>query len=241
MSWFENWFDTSYYHTLYQHRDEVEADRLVSQISTHFPPNKFPNLCDAACGKGRHAKSFADKGFMVDGFDLSENSINMAKELETETLHFSVHDITQDFANQKYNIVTNLFTSFGYFEVDLFDLQALSAINRSLKPGGIFVQDYLNAQLVVGDQKEQEKELDGIIFRTKKYIKGDKVIKDIAVIDGITERQFQEKVALFKLSDFERMYKATQFELLEVYGSYNFDKFVPESSPRLIMVSRKRD
>ena len=241
MPWFENWFDTSYYHTLYQHRDEVEAERLVNQIANHFPPDKFPNLCDAACGKGRHAKSFADKGFNVNGFDLSENSIRQAKTLENEKLNFFVHDITQDFADQKYNIITNLFTSFGYFDAHLFDLQALGAINRALKPQGIFVQDYLNAELVSADESEQEKELDGITFNTHKRIEEDKVIKDITVIDGAETHTYQEKVSLFKLSDFERMYKSTQFELLNVYGDYNFNSFVPQSSPRLIMVSKKRD
>lgn len=241
MAWFENWFDTQYYHSLYQHRDETEAERLVQKISEVFPPHKFPKLCDAACGKGRHAKSFHDKGYQVDAFDLSANSIAAAKKMETSGLHFFEHDITQSFGVEKYDLITNLFTSFGYFDIDLFDLKALYAINDALSNEGVFVQDYLNANLVKTDEKWQKKELDGYTFLTKKVIEDNKVKKKIEVKDGEKKFEFQEQVSLFKLADFEQMYKTAQFELISVYGDYNFNSFVAVESPRLIMVSKKKN
>ena len=51
MAWYQNWFDTDYYHSLYQHRDESEAEQLVQKISDSFPAAKYPFLCDAACWK----------------------------------------------------------------------------------------------------------------------------------------------------------------------------------------------
>ena len=138
MAWYQNWFDTDYYHSLYQHRDESEAEQLVQKISDSFPAAKYPFLCDAACGKGRHAKSFADKGFKVDAFDLSANSIAEAKKFEAPNLHFFEHDITQDFGFEKYDIITNLFTSFGYFDLGILDLKSLSSIHDALKHEGFF-------------------------------------------------------------------------------------------------------
>jgi len=241
MSWYKNWFDTEYYHSLYQHRDESEAEQLVQQIANTFPSADFPSLCDAACGKGRHAKSFADKGFKVDAFDLSANSIAEAKKLVAPHLHFFEHDITQNFGVDKYHIITNLFTSFGYFDMELFDLKSLSAINDALKFDGVFVQDYLNANLVQADDRWQTKKLDGYTFRTKKIIEDNKVKKNIEVVDNGVKHEYQEQVSLFKLRDFEQMYKTTQFEILNVYGDYNFNNFVPDESPRLIIVSKKRN
>lgn len=241
MAWYQNWFDTDYYHSLYKHRDENEAERLVQKITESFPPQKFPNLCDAACGKGRHAKSFADKGFHVDAFDISANSIAEAKKMEAPNLHFFEQDITQDFGLEKYSIITNLFTSFGYFDLSLFDLKALSSINDALKFEGVFVQDYLNANLVQADDKWQVQELDGYLFRTKKMIEDNKVIKKIEVVDDGKKHEFQEQVTLYRLRDFDQMYKTSEFEILNVYGDYNFNNFVPEESPRLILVSKKRN
>ena len=240
MAWYENWFDTKYYHSLYQHRDESEAERLVQKISEEFPSNKFNKLCDAACGKGRHAKSFSEKGYDVEAFDLSANSIAEAKQMESDKLRFFEHDITQHFGNEKYDIITNLFTSFGYFDIELFDLKALYAIYDALNNDGVFIQDYLNANLVQADDRWQKKEIDGYRFTTKKVIEDNKVKKKIEVKDGDQKFEFQEQVSLFRLQDFEQMYKTTEFELLHVYGDYNFNSFVPDESPRLIMVSKKR-
>ena len=33
MDWFKDWFDSKYYHILYQNRDEKEADNFLSELS----------------------------------------------------------------------------------------------------------------------------------------------------------------------------------------------------------------
>lgn len=240
MSWYANWFDTTYYHTLYKHRDEQEAFAFVDQLSEKFTPEKYPYLCDAACGKGRHALRFFEQGFKVDAFDLSEQSIQFAKNLEKEGLHFFEHDITQPFATQKYNMVTNLFTSFGYFDTEISDLQALSAIVESLKSDGVFVQDFLNANLVQADRQWNKKEMNGITFRTKKTVEDGFVRKAIEVIDRGEIHTYNEQVRLFSLKDFERLYQMVGLEITDVYGDYKLSKFDPLESPRLILVSKPK-
>ena len=39
--WFETWFDSPYYHTLYDHRDFAEADTFINNINEHFKFNIF--------------------------------------------------------------------------------------------------------------------------------------------------------------------------------------------------------
>ena len=241
MSWYANWFDTAYYHTLYKHRDENEAFAFVDQLSERFSPKDYPFLCDAACGKGRHALRFFEQGFKVDAFDLSEQSIRIAKESAKVGLHFFEHDITQPFASQKYNMATNLFTSFGYFDSEINDLQALSAIVESLKSDGVFIQDFLNANLVEEDRQWNKKELDGITFRTKKKVSNGFVRKEIEVIDQGELHRFHEQVRLFNLRDFERLYKMVGLEIINIYGGYKLNSFDPMSSNRLILVSKPKN
>jgi SAM-dependent methyltransferase len=50
-------------------------------------------MVDIACGKGRHSKFLAAKGFDVTGIDISTDSIQYAKQFETDNLHFFVHDM----------------------------------------------------------------------------------------------------------------------------------------------------
>ena len=118
MSWFAHWFDSPYYHLLYKNRDNEEAQVFINKLVSHFKIPKKSKILDIACGKGRHATYFNKKGMDVMGVDLSHNSINSAKKAENATLKFAVHDMRKVFQKNRFDIVTNLFTSFGYFEKD---------------------------------------------------------------------------------------------------------------------------
>ena len=75
MSWFANWFDSSYYHILYKNRDEKEAELFIDNLVQHLQIPQGSTLIDIACGKGRHATYFNSLGLDVIGIDLSPNSI----------------------------------------------------------------------------------------------------------------------------------------------------------------------
>ena len=69
MSWYNDWFNSEYYLKVYKHRDEVEAERLVSLILNNVNLEGGSNILDMACGSGRHAIAFAKKGFNVTAID----------------------------------------------------------------------------------------------------------------------------------------------------------------------------
>ena len=69
-NWYENWFGNEYL-TVYAHRDENEAEKLVQLILTNINLDKNSKIIDLCCGQGRHAHLFAREGFEVYGFDLS--------------------------------------------------------------------------------------------------------------------------------------------------------------------------
>lgn len=49
---------------------------------------------------------------------------------------------------EKVDAVMNLFTSFGYFDQDDDDEKVFESVAQALKPGGLFVLDFLNADYV---------------------------------------------------------------------------------------------
>ncbi|HEY1040102.1 MAG TPA: SAM-dependent methyltransferase, partial [Bacteroidia bacterium] len=69
--WFETWFDTPYYHTLYFKRDNKEAEAFITTLIQYLKPNKESRCWDLACGKGRHAITLHKQGLNVIGTDLS--------------------------------------------------------------------------------------------------------------------------------------------------------------------------
>src|SRR3989344_5362829 len=119
--WFECWFDSPYYHVLYKNRDFTEAELFIDNLVQLIKPSKSNRILDLACGKGRHAIYLNKKGFDVTGIDLSEKSIECAKISGNETLHFYTHDMRKLFRSNYFDIVLNLFTSFGYFEQERED------------------------------------------------------------------------------------------------------------------------
>jgi len=114
--WFASWFDSPYYHKLYDHRDYSEAELFISNLITYLAPPKSSRALDLACGKGRHSAQLAKNGLKVTGVDLSQESIDHAISLNIDNTSFYTHDMRKPFRINYYNYIFNLFTSFGYFD-----------------------------------------------------------------------------------------------------------------------------
>lgn len=239
--WFAEWFDSPYYHTLYQKHDEKDAqdalDILLSVL--HLKPEA--RILDLACGKGRHARHLAERGYDVTGLDISEKSIAYASQFEHDRLHFYQHDMRLPFRINYYDAVVNFFTSFGYFDNDADHLRSVRNIARGLRPKGLLLLDYFNADWVRTHLiPSEQKILDGIEFHLTKWLEGGHVFKRVEFsIDG-KDYRFQERVRLFDLNDFRMLTEQSGLTLKAVYGGYDLSQFDPAVSPRLIILAEKR-
>ena len=86
--WFKDWFNSPYYHQLYFKRDEAEAAKFIDKLIDYLKPPQGSLMLDVACGKGRHSRQLASKGFDVTGIDLSTDSIKEAKKYEAKICIF---------------------------------------------------------------------------------------------------------------------------------------------------------
>src|SRR6476620_1008681 len=91
--WFQNWFNSPYYHILYKQRDDEEAELFIDNLCSFLKPAREARMLDIACGRGRHAIYLNKKGYDVTGIDLSISSIKFAQQHENPKLHFAVHDM----------------------------------------------------------------------------------------------------------------------------------------------------
>jgi len=238
--WFEDWFNTKYYHILYDHRNDEEANAFIKRLSDELALPQKARILDLACGQGRHARFFNELGYNVVGVDLSEESILSAKSFENESLFFHCHDMRNTMNFGEFDLVCNLFTSFGYFENQTDNLTVLNSIRPSLKNNGILVIDFLNAEKVKAELiAEQIVIKGGITFQISRNIENDRIVKTISFKDNSNDFNFQEKVQLLTLSDFEELLKKSGFKILTVFGDYNLGKFAPKNSERLILVAQK--
>ena len=238
--WFKNWFDSKYYHILYQHHDLNEASVLINELLNFFQPNKEAKFWDLCCGKGRHSIYINSKGFDVTGTDLSFENIKCASQYEKDNLRFYQHDMRTPFSANYFDFVFNLFTSFGYFENKRDDLKVFSSVKNALKKDGCFVLDYLNTTKTIQSLIPfEEKKMNGITFSISKTLENNFILKQIKIDDRGKKLHFYEKVKLLNLNDFEQLGEKTGFELTNVFGDYTLAKFAPEYSERLILVYKK--
>ena len=198
-------------------------------------------MLDLGCGAGRHSRALASRGFDVTGLDLSAQSLARARRSERPNLRFRRHDMRLPFRISGLDAVLCLFTSFGYFE-DLGDnLAVVQNVASSLRPGGTFVLDYLNAPHVEAHMTvEGVTERGGVTYRISRWSDRDFIFKRISIDDGSSlPRVFVERVAKLGLEDFRFMCRLCGLEIESAYGDYSLTPFDVNTSPRLILVATK--
>ena len=241
MDWFEEWFDTPYYHILYNNRDYNEAELFISKLTTYLELPEHAKVVDLACGKGRHSIYLNKLGFNVLGLDLSHQSVEYDQQFEDEHLKFLVHDMRNPLPIQVADAVLNLFTSFGYFETEQEDLNVFESVHHGLKQGGVFVLDYLNREFVEHGIVESYDEVRGdITFHIHKKIENNYVIKEINFSDKGKDYKFFERVKLHTSDKINEYAEKCGFERLKIWGDYVLNDFDPHTSSRCINLFRKK-
>ncbi|MFY0631033.1 MAG: class I SAM-dependent methyltransferase [Flavobacteriaceae bacterium] len=237
VDWFTDWFNTSYYHTLYKNRNDEDAQLFMRNITEFLKLPKDTHILDLPCGKGRHSMYLNSLGYQVTGGDLSENSISYAKQFKNDTLRFKVKDMRESYRH-RYDTIFNLFTSFGYFEDDQEDILVLQNMKDGLKKDGVLVLDFLNVVSVKNNLVTEEiKTVDGIEFHIERKIKDGFILKHISFNDKGRDYAYTEQVKYIDLEKFKTYFAAAGFTITHTFGDYQLSDYDPQSSDRLILVA----
>lgn len=243
MEWFEEWFDSPLYEKLYANRDDAEAKILADHLVKIIPASKYRNILDLGCGRGRHSINMALRGYHVTGVDLSEAAINKAR-IRSEKLGLDIEFLIGDMRtplNTKFDAIINLFTSFGYFEDDDENAMVLKAMREMLHSECMLVIDYMNAQNVVRHYVPHEKgKIDDVSYEITRFIENDTINKRMVFQRNGSEQEkvFTERVKLYSLDWFEQKLSEQGVKITSIYGDYEFNKFDPLKSSRLIILGK---
>ena len=240
MEWFNTWFNTPYYHILYQDRNYKEGEQFLENLIGVLDLQPNSKIIDLACGRGRHSVFLNKMGFDVLGLDLSEQNITHNKSFENNTLKFEIHDMRNPIASEKAGAVFNLFTSFGYFKTDAEDQNVFTSVSNILKDEGLFVLDFMNSEFIkhhlITHQKVTKSDLE---FTIKKRIENDHVFKEITFQDKGQDLKFEENVKMHNLNSIENFAKNAGLQRIKLWGDYQLNVFDEKLSPRCINVFKK--
>ncbi len=233
--WFEEWFGEEYLQ-LYPHRDDAEAERAVALIARTTGLAAGWRVLDVGCGAGRHARAFRAIGARCVGLDLSRTLLRVAQGVTDAPLvrgdmrRLPIRPGSMD-------LTVSLFTSFGYFDRDEEHAGALREMVGTLRPGGWFVIDFLNAAEV--RRRLVRRETVAVRAGSAEVARsvspdGRYVCKTIVTPDG---RRFSERVRLFEAGQIAGMLQEAGVDPRRRYGDYDAGPLGADS-PRSILAGR---
>ena len=244
MTWYKDWFRDTNYQVVYEHRDDREAEQMIDLIERTIGHHPQYNILDLGCGSGRHSISFARRGYMhVTGIDLSPTLLTEARE-HAATLGFDIDFLERDMRDipdARYDLVVNLFTSFGYFDTDEQNAEVIRNVADHLSARGYMVIDFFNSRWVREHYvtHDQRKLAPGVQLEQTRWIENGRIEKRLLIRDTNEAREYVESVRLFDLGNFEQMFQAAGLTLKHCFGDYEGKPFDLNSSPRLIMFAER--
>lgn len=235
--WFTRWFGREYL-DLYPHRDDEEAGAAVDMILGTLGPTAMRRALDLACGSGRHTRALCEHVWTV-GLDLSADLLRVAAEESPKVAYVRADMRVLPFCDAAFDLVVNLFTSFGYFATDEENRTVLREVYRTLRGGGHFVLDYLHADhvratLVPSDTKQ----IGSRVVRQERTITADGrfVEKRISVSDSA--ESYLERVRMFEPDELRSLLTQSGLKIVRELGDY--DGSAPSAdSPRVILFAQR--
>jgi len=242
----EEWFERSFredYVLVYRHRDDSAADEEIANLLEQLPIKGQGKVLDLCCGSGRHSRALARRGYEVVGVDLSPVLLKLAEEQNHfPKLRFARCDMRKIPFREEFDIVVNLFTSFGYFTSDEENAKVVQNMAQALKQGGELILDYLNPAFVKDHLvPHSTKEVTGLTIDEKRWIEDGFVKKRILIQDDSSHepREYQEQVRLFNVEQMMAMLEQAGFGHIRVFGNYAFEPYDAPESPRMIFYAVK--
>ncbi len=234
-----------------QEYDFLTVEKTVQEVVfletiLGLKPSSELEILDVPCGHGRHAVELAARGYNVTGFELNHFFLRHAESMATREnvpVHFVQGDMRQLPFLSEFDVVLNLFTALGYFDSDREDEKFFSGVYRSLKPGGVFVIDFINqGWLLRNYQTSGWRELnDGtlvIVERSFDYLEGrTNDVRTTITKDGTRSVQ-KLRHRVYAPHELITMGQRVGFTLKSSYGGFK-DIPLALDSKRMILVFEK--
>ena len=246
--WFESWFNHPLYLEVYSHRNQDEAASCIrTLLSLSGFDRKDPariEVLDIACGAGRHAHELARLGYRVTGNDLSPFLLEEARKEAIQhrlQLELTCCDMRCIPDIDRFDLVVQLFTSFGYFDRKEEDSAVVDKVYSALKKGGWYVLDLINPvhlkRTLVSETRRTSGSL--TILEQRAFI-DDKITKTITITPLAGEElSFSESVRLYPREEIYTLLQQAGFAVTNIAGNYQGELFSESDSPRMLIFCHK--
>ncbi|MFF9400537.1 methyltransferase domain-containing protein [Streptomyces sp. NPDC014744] len=225
-------------------RAQSVAELVATSPLLDFPPRS--RVLDLCCGPGLFLVPLADRGFDVTGVDLSESMLERARSACEEAgadVRLVRGDMLTYTAPGAFDVVLNVFTSFGYFDDPDDNLRVLSNAWESLAPDGQLLVDVMGKEVLAGwIGRPQAVDLpDGsyVVQRDVVFDSWRRLRTDWTLVRGTSARTASLTSYLYSAAELYDLFVAAGFADVECFGGFDgctYDNY----SRRLIVRGRKK-
>lgn len=191
----------------------AEVPGVADGIEALYSTDRSLAILDQCCGLGRLSVELGLRGHRLTGVDITPSYLDAARESAQDeglSIEFIQDDVRRFVRPQSYDLVLNLYTSFGYFADPEDDRQVVENAYESLVPGGLYIIETLGKEIAVRDFTEGEWfERSGAVVLTEfEPIQDWEYLKNRWILLQGTER--------FERTFLQRLYSATELKRLMV-------------------------
>jgi ubiquinone/menaquinone biosynthesis C-methylase UbiE len=225
--------------------DETELEiRGLAQMLGLRPGDRIADIC---CGFGRHSSRLAALGHQVVGLDASDMMLRCARHVMDEgAARFPLlrGDAARlPFGDGAFDVVLNMFNSFGYFLDEGSNLRVLQEAARVLPPGGRLLLDTRNRQfqILYAPYCQLVETHDGrsLVLRCHYDRAGKRLDSRWSLPDDPEAVVHEASIRLYGLDELRGLVDEAGFDEVAVYGSFRGEAY--EGWQRqLLFVGRKR-
>jgi SAM-dependent methyltransferase len=244
VDWWRNWFGAEYlglYDKELAARTPVEIDRLQALLQLR-PPNR---ILDLPCGQGRHAIELAKRGYDVTAVDLSAFLLGVGRERAATLgvrVRFFQGDMREVLSGERFQLVLNLFTSFGYFADAADDRKVAVAAAAMLEPGGRFVVELINGDRLMRNFQDREWFTVGeaTVMERRSLDRQTRVMTVERTVSGPAHSDVNHHaVRLYGPPEIERLLRDAGFAAVDLYGDWDGSPATQESL-RVVAIATTR-
>ncbi|MFJ5265241.1 class I SAM-dependent methyltransferase [Streptomyces sp. NPDC088387] len=246
MQWYEDdslWSDFA--PTMFSpERAESVAGLVATSPLLDFPPGS--RVLDLCCGPGLFLVPLAARGYDVTGVDLSAPMLERAREA-CERADAEVRLVREDMltytAPEAFDVVLNVFTSFGYFDDPDDNLRVLRNAWESLASGGQLLVDLMGKEVLAGwIGRPQAVDLpDGsyVVQRDVVLDSWRRLRTDWTLVRGDSARTASLTSYLYSAAELHDLFVTAGFADVECFGGFDGSAY-DNHSRRLIVRGRRK-
>jgi SAM-dependent methyltransferase len=217
-----------------------EVDKIIKLLQIEKPAR----ILDLCCGVGRHSLALARHGFDVVGVDRTPRFIEKARQEAARNgldVQFLVGDMREYCRPEDFDIVLNLFGSFGYFEDPEADRKVVEHMVASLRPGGKLLIETMGKEILARSFQERDWTQEGdLLLLSEKKVGQDwrRIQTRWIAIKGNQRMEHRVSVRSYSAVELSSLMYECGFPAVQVYGDLERSAY-DQTAKRLVVIGRK--